>query len=56
MGIVNGNVGAGVLIIPVAAIKAGYLAVPLVVIMMGLFSLYTAWILMLHQAKSKSIR
>ena len=56
LGIVNANIGSGALIIPIAAMNAGYLGIPFIVIMMGLFSMYTAWILMVHQGNLKSIR
>ena len=53
--LINYSVGSGILMIPVLAIHTGYVLIPVIVITFGFLDGYTAWILAIHQNKSKSL-
>ena len=53
---INYIVGSGILVMPVLAIDAGYVVIPIVVFFFGMMTGYTAVIWAMHQNSSKSIR
>jgi hypothetical protein len=49
-------IGGTILVLPVLGLTAGYLLSPLLIIMMGTISLYTAYLIIVHLGKEKNIK
>ena len=56
LGLINCNVGMGVLLVPVVAMDAGYVPLVAITIIMALLAYYTAWIIVAHQGTSGTIK
>ena len=54
--LLNGMIGGTILVLPLLALKAGYLLVPMLVIFYGTLSCYCAYLLVLHLGNSHSLR
>jgi amino acid permease len=55
-GLANGMIGGTILILPVLGLTTGYVLSPLLIIMMGITSLYTAYLIIVHLGKEKNIK
>lgn len=44
----NGMIGGTILVLPVLALHTGYLLIPIISLVMGVTSLYTAWMVVKH--------
>jgi len=55
-GLANGMIGGTILVLPILGITTGYIISPLLIIVMGFISLYTAYLVVVHLGKEKNIK
>jgi len=56
LGLVNGMIGGTILVLPIIGLGTGYIGSMLVCVVMGWISFYTAYLIIQHLGKSKSIK
>lgn len=56
LGLVNGMIGSGVLVLPVVGIDAGIFTTIWVTLIIGFMAYYTADLIVLHLGKGKNMR
>ena len=54
--LLNGMLGGTILVLPLIAIKTGYLLIPIITILYGVLSGYSTYLIALHLGKAHSIR
>lgn len=56
LGLVNGMIGSGFLILPVVGISAGWFTTIWVTILVGYMAYYTAYLVVVHLGKARNIK
>ena len=56
LGLVNGMIGSGVLVLPVVGISAGIFTTIWITLVIGFMAYYTADLLVLHLGRGKNMR
>ena len=56
IGLLNGMVGSGCLVLPVVALGTGYFTIIWVTIVVGYISYYTAYLIITHLGQGKNIK